>query len=112
ASISLQTPRLSLNQAQFRIGKELSSVNPLTLSWTLDADCLQALSSDANFVLDQPVPVLATIKRLTIPLDKQSAAQVQLESVIKQIHCSSLLPSGIFQLNDTVLKIEGNSLSE
>ncbi|WP_068469447.1 hypothetical protein [Candidatus Protochlamydia phocaeensis] len=111
-TLSFHTPRIVLNQAQFKIGKELSLMEPLALSWNFDTDCLQTLLSSPKFTLEQPCPVLVTVKRLNIPLDEHGQGRIQLESAIKQIQLSQLSPLGIVQAKDIVFKAEGESLSE
>ncbi|WP_075882479.1 hypothetical protein [Candidatus Protochlamydia sp. W-9] len=110
-SLSIQTPQIVLNQAQFKIGKEIKLISPLNLSWIFPSDCLKSMFSSEQFALDQPCPVLITINKLHIPLNGQTNSRLQLESTIKLIQLSYLTDLGTVQLKDIQLKIDGDNFS-
>ncbi|CUI16832.1 conserved putative membrane protein [Candidatus Protochlamydia naegleriophila] len=111
-TVSMHTPQIVLNQAQFKIGNGLTLMAPLNLSWIFAPDCLQTLFSSDQFALDEPCPVLLTVRRLQLPLDVQSKGRIQIESTVKLVQFSHLTSLGSVQLKDILLKIDGESLSE
>lgn len=111
-TVSMHTPQIVLNQAQFKIGNGLTLMAPLNLSWVLAPDCLQTLFSSEQFALDQPCPVLLTVRRLQLPFDLKNKGRIQVESTIKLIQLSHLTSLGSVQLKDILLRIDGDSLSE
>jgi hypothetical protein len=109
--LSLQTPRLSLQDAQFRIGKEVSLTSPAQLNWSGSKDCLSAFLKKNEFILDEPCHLQFTLNQFQIPLDHPKSAIVQFESTIPHLHFSKLLPWGIIHVQDLNLKIDGQNLT-
>jgi hypothetical protein len=112
ATLSLQTPRLVLKEAQFRIGKEIILKTPTQLEWQGTVDCLSTLLKSHEFTLDQPCSLQFNLKQFQLPLDHPEFVSYQVESVLPQLQFSKLLSWGTAHAQDLTLKIEGQNLNQ
>ncbi len=109
-NLSFQTSHIILKEAQLNIGKEISLTSPAQMNWSLSSDCLRTLLNAEELVFDQPCSLQFVLKKLQIPLDDPQLTKFQLESSIPHLSLPKLL-TGIFaQVDQFLLKIEGQNL--
>lgn len=112
ASVSFQTPRLALREAQFRVNKELILKAPAQLTWTGKTDCLQSLLKSKEWLLAEPCGLQFNLKQFQLPLDNPRFAKFQAEAVIRHLLFPHFVSWGKMHIQDLTLKVEGQSLNQ
>lgn len=112
-SLALQTKHLVLNQAQFKLSKDVALLDPCFIEWTLSPAFFQTLlkieDSPASFHLNSPVTFFIQLDQLHLPFhlkndsEKKDPFQVKLD-----FHTSDLSWKELSQS----LKLEGQLASK
>ena len=110
-TLSLQTDRLSLKEAQFRIGNEIVLTSPAQFIWSGTKDCLHTFLKTSELILDQPCLLQFTLNQFQSPLDNPNLTKYQFESIIPHLQFSKLLTAGTLHIDDLTLKIDGQNLT-
>lgn len=111
AQINLKTPNFILKEARFHIAKEVTLQAPTQVEWLLAPNCLNSLLHSQAFSLDQICHLQLNLKQLQIPLSSPSFSNYQLESKIPELQFSNLLSGNIINIQNLLLKVEGQDLN-
>ena len=106
-TVSLSTPKLSIEAAQFNLLPELSLISPAVVHWKGDQECLKPFLGP-HLRLNRPCELWLQVKELALPMRFNQSIQIKAEAAVQGLEFLSPVHKTFVVLDDCLLKCEGS----